>query len=220
MFRRLLTASLMLALAVAFPASGADGAAVQKGDGNLVRNGDFARGLEGWTATFPEANETKYAKNHACVSAADAPNAAAGAKAVKFTLTKSVAESQGVKAVTPLMEVDPVASYEFGAELLTLGPSAIIFVEGYRRDPSQTAAGNDQYPGFVRCYRATIQPKCGRGAWSPQARTIELGKLREKYRPTHLLVKLYAFNPAGDIFFRNVFLRKVEDKPTAPPPPK
>ena len=214
MLVRIMTAVCALALAGMLPAAG-DGAAPKDG-GNLVANGDFSKGMEAWNATFPEANETKYAKNHECVAVADAPGAAAGAKAVKLTLTKAVAESQGVKAVTPLMEVDPAASYEFGAELLTRGPSAIIFVEGYRRDPSQTAAGNDQYPGFVRCYRATIQPKCGRGAWSAQARTIELGKLKEKYRPTHLLVKLYAFNPAGEIFFRNVFLRRAQGKPAAP----
>lgn len=216
MLVRIMTAVCVLALAGSRPPAG-DGAAPKDG-GNLVCNGDFSKGLEAWHTTFPEANETKYAKNHECVAVAAAPGAAANAKAVRFTLTQAVADSQGVKAVTPLMEVDPAASYEFGAELLTRGPAAIIFIEGYRRDPSQTVAGNDQYPGFVRCYRATIFPKCGPGVWSPQARTVELGRLQGKYRPTHLLIKLYAFHPAGEIFFRNVFLRKVEKKADASVP--
>ncbi len=197
----------MLAAAVCLLAPLLMGPVEQKAGGNLVKNGDFATGLEAWTAVFPGANETKYAKNQAAVSVADVPGATAGAKALKFSLSRAVAESQGVKAVTPLMAVGAVPACEFGAEVMVRGPSVILFAEGYRADPSQKESGNDQYPGYVRCWRATLFPKCGPGVWSPQARTVNLAKLPERNRPTHILLKLYAYGAAGEAIFRNVFLR-------------
>ena len=209
----------MLAAAVCLLAPLLMGPVEQKAGGNLVKNGDFAKGLEAWTTTFPGTNETKYAKNHEAVSVADAPGAPAGAKALKFSLSKSVAESQGVKVVTPLLAVGAVPSCEFGAEVMVRGPSVILFAEGYRADPSQKESGNDQYPGYVRCWRATIFPKCGPGVWSPQARTVNLAKLPERNRPTHILVKLYAYGAAGEVFFRHIFLRNVGGAAGAGPKP-
>ena len=102
---------------------------------------------------------------------------------------------------------------EFGAEVYSTGPSPIIFIEGYQVDEERTENGNDRYAGFVRSYRATIHVKNAKGKWAPQSRILHPGAKPKRYRPTHMLVKLYAFHPQGDIYWRKVFLRKVKTPP-------
>ncbi len=175
---------------------------------NLVKNSDFTKKLEHWKTSFPEPNETKYAKNDQWVSVVDAPEGKG--KALHYTINGTVAASEGVKTCTELIPVDGSASYEFGCDVYTKGTAMVIFLEGYQKDPIQTKAGDDKYPGFARSYRATIFPKNGPNQWAPQSRVVNFGKQPAKYKPTHVLIKLYAFYPEGEVFFRNVFLRKVD----------
>jgi hypothetical protein len=112
-----------------------------------------------------------------------------------------------VKAVTPMIEVDPEGAYEFGAEVFTRGPTLKMFLEGYVKEPKQTVAGNDMYPGYVRVYRASIHVRAPEGQWSPQTRVFNLAKIPKANRPTHVLVKIYAYWPKGEAYYRSVFLR-------------
>ncbi len=173
---------------------------------NLVRNPDFAAGLEHWTATFPEPNETNYSRNHLWVKVVQVD----GKPALEYTLSAPVAASEGVKTVSDLIEVDPARSYEFGAEVWSAAPSLILFLEGYREDPERTEKGNDQYPGYVRTYRATIFVKGEKNAWQTVRRRISPMLKRRDKAPTHVLIKLYAYHPPGVARFRNVFLRAVD----------
>lgn len=183
---------------------------------NLLVNGKFSDGLKQWKVTFPEANETKYGRNHQWTEVVAAP--VGGGKCLQFTLNNAVASSEGVKACSELIKIEPGATYEFGADVMSAGPSPIIFIEGYKEDPERQETGDNQYPGFVRTYRATIQVKDAGGKnWKPQRREITPKGSTKGNQPTHLLVKLYAYYPEGKIWFRNVFLRKVKD---AEPPPK
>ncbi len=180
-------------LALVFSLSAAAGAGE-----NLVENGDFKNGLEHWKVHFDEPTETKYSQNHRWVEVEQG--------AIKFTLVPTVAASEGVKAVTPLIPVEAGAGYEFGCRLRSQGPKPKIILEGYRADPSRTAAGADQYPGYKRVYRAVIHPKNVSAQWSEHSRVFNPP---ERYQPTHVLIKLYAYLGSGDIFFTDVFLRKI-----------
>ena len=180
---------------------------------NLVPNPDFKGGtLEQWKATFPEPNETKYARNHQWIAVVDAPKATG--KAACFTLNGAVAASEGVKLLTVMMPVEKGKTYEFGADVYSEGPSPIIFIEGYQKDETQTDDGNDHFKGYARVYRATIFVKNAGGKWATQTRTITPPE-KERYQPTFMLIKLYGYYPEGKVYFKNVFLRAsaVQGKP-------
>jgi len=173
---------------------------------NLVANPDFAAGLEPWNAVFAEPNETKYARNHEWVEVVPAP--AGEGKAVRFTLNGAVAASEGVKLCTPLIPLKAKGgqAFEFGADIFTDAPSLIIFFEGYQVDATQQDKGNDHFAGYARSYRATLFVKEPPGKWATVRRTLTL-PTKERYLPSHALLKLYAFHPAGTAYFRNVILR-------------
>jgi len=182
---------------------------------NLVSNPHFDQNLEGWQASFPEANETKYARNSEWITIttvgddkskiSDDDPADPQDKIVTFTLSKQVAASEGVKLVSDLMPVDPTYSYRFGADVQTHGPKPIIFLEGYQVDSERKESGSDQIPGYVRVWRATIHVKEGKGLWQRATRVINFPK-QERFRPAFIRIKLYAYHPAGEVSFDNVFL--------------
>lgn len=172
---------------------------------NLVPNPDFRRGLENWKVRFEEPNETKYARNHEWIEVVADPHD--GGRCIQFALTPAVAASEGVKAVTPLIEIETGVDYEFGADVMTLGPAVKIMLEGYYVDPEQTAAGGDNYPGFRRIYRKVIHARGATDSWKPFYQDISPPA---RYQPTHVVVKLYAYHPAGQVMFRNVRLSRTQ----------
>lgn len=181
------------------------------GEKNLVPNADFSDGLEHWKVTFPEPNETKYAENHKHCSIVRNPDGPG--KALLFTIPPKVAASEGVKALTPLIRIDPRKSYEFGADIRTTGTEPIVFIEAYEEDPSRTEKGSDAYEGFVRTYRATLFAKHNvkgrKNEWVRCRREIHPWTKPKRYWPTHMAVKLYAFWPTGEVHWRNVVLREI-----------
>lgn len=175
---------------------------------NLIANADFSDGLKHWKVEFPEPNETKYSRNHEHIKIVPAPNR--GGNAIKFTLSGGVAASEGVKAVTEMMPIEQGTAYEFGADVFSEGPAPIIFVEGYQEDPEREDVGDNQYKGFVRVYRATIHVKNAGGKWASQLRAIKPPPTK-RHQPTHILIKLYAYWPKGQIHFANAFLRRTDE---------
>ncbi len=174
---------------------------------NLVSNSDFSHGLKDWQVRFAEPNEEKYARNHQWVKDVFTPDDGPGFS-LEFKLTPEVAASEGVKAVTGLMELADGVKYEFGADVQTRGPAVKIFVEGYVRDPEQRESGNDQYPGFRRVYRKTIHVKGTIGEWQAWRQTINPPA---RYEPTHAVIKLYAYLNPGLVYFRNVVLQPTRE---------
>ncbi len=178
--------------------------------GNLVPNPRFAEGLKHWKIRFPAPNETKYGKNHELVKVVDAP-LEKGGKAVELDSIPKVAGSQGVKAVSPLIAIAKGKNYEFGVDLYSTAPASKIILEGYDVAPDRKETGDNQYPGFVRKYRAVIHVKIEKGKWGTASRIIKPPKGRE---PSHVLVKLYCYWPTGKVYCTNVFLRQTDKEPT------
>jgi len=173
---------------------------------NLVANPGFEKGDQGWKTRFPEPTETKYARNHEWVGVVARPDG--GGRCLRFGLNGAVAASEGVKAVTPMLPIAAGQTYEFGADVLTRGPTLKIFLEGYRAEAGRTDSGADQYPGYRRCYRSVIHVRNGVGAWATASQVAKIPDA-ERYRPTHVLLKLYAYWPEGEAFYDNAFVRPV-----------
>ena len=176
---------------------------------NLVSNPNFrkgAKGLEFWQIEFLEGNETKYSANHLAVDVVQAPELP-GKKAIHFTVDVAAAASQGIKASSTLIKVTPDRVYEFGANVKSSGCACKVFLEGYVEDPEQKKTGSDLIPGFTRVYRSVLHVSVPAGAWGVADRVIDFTQIKERYRPTHLLVKLYAYWPAGQVHYTDVFLQ-------------
>lgn len=147
---------------------------------NLIPNPDFAKGLQHWKASFPEANETKYAGNEKLVAVINDPTGGTG-KVLQFVVPPAVGQDQGVKCSSQLVKVNPHGCYEFGADIYTTnGCTVYIFMEGYQEDPSRTDPlkdqGDNQYLGYVRVYRADIQGKVSDQKWSTISRVAVFDK--------------------------------------------
>ena len=173
---------------------------------NLLPNHDFSRGLSEWQTRFQEENEKKYWENHKHVTVV--ANPVGSGRALRLTLPRAVAASQGVKVQSQLMEVKPGKSYMFGAEIISEGPTPKIILEGYTEDSQRQTKGADQIPGYRRIYRAVIHPdSVDAQEWSTHSREISPPS---RYQPSHVLIKLYAYWPKGTIYFNNVELRKTD----------
>jgi hypothetical protein len=175
---------------------------------NLVPNFDFKDGLEKWQSQFPFPNESKYNDNHEFVKAVSYPKRAG--KVVELALNAKTAASEGVKVSSAMIPIEKGKYYEFGADVFSEGPTSKIFLEGYKVDPEQQAEGDNQYKGYVRCFRAVIHVKDAGGRWATQ-RMIMDAPLR--YQPTHVMIKLYGYYPAGKLYYSNVYLRLTDDVP-------
>jgi hypothetical protein len=176
---------------------------------NLVPNPDFkkgAKGLEFWQTEYLEGNETKYSANHLAAEVVPAPDLP-GKKAILFTVDVAAAASQGIKAQSALIRIVPDRVYEFGANVKSSGCACKVFLEGYVEDPEQKKSGSDQIPGFSRLYRSVLHVAAPPGQWGVADRVIDFTQVKERYRPTHLLVKLYAYWPAGQVYYTDVFLQ-------------
>ena len=175
---------------------------------NLVENPDFKLGLEHWKIKFPEPNEKKYGRNHQQVQVV--ANPAGPGNCIVLNVVGELTNA-GVKAVTGLMPVEKGVTYEFGGDILSEGPPGFIFLEGYVVDPDRTMAGDNQYPGFRRIYRKKVPYGATDGKWQTLTRQATPPA---RYQPTHVLLKLYAYEKVGKVFFTNlIFTPVTNDKP-------
>lgn len=180
---------------------------------NLVRNPSFADGLKHWMTAW-EGSGYYGEENGKRISLVADPTHEKAGKVMLFDIPPNVAANEGVAAATLIFEVQPYAVYEFGADVYSTGTAPVIFLEGYRANPEQTHQNYEEQRGYERFYRASIHVKNGRGSWATQKRRIDLSDKAARYQPTHVQIKLYAYYPAGKVYWTNVYMRMVE-----PPPP-
>ncbi len=113
------------------------------GDNLLAdRNGGFENGVESWLVDFPDHDFLK--GNRSLVSVV--PDG--GRKHVlKFTLSQTVTDNQGVQALSHPIRVDPSKRYKLTVAARSTGPSGRIYVMGKRWKPGakkSNTPSNDQ----------------------------------------------------------------------------
>jgi hypothetical protein len=171
---------------------------------NLVPNGDFETpgagggGPAEWQAI---ENQMAYAAN---------PDGAG--KVLKFDMNQSTAEVYGLDFYSAWIQIEAGAAYRFSCRLKTLGPTPKVFLKGYHAFP-----GEGGRPAERReTYRRQVHP----GGQKKQWNTVEADFVPESTRPdqtpTFLKVDLYAYWPAGVIYWDDIVLKKVRDAPPAP----
>jgi hypothetical protein len=171
---------------------------------NLVRNPGFE--TPGAAGGGP-ADWQPIEKQMAWVANPDGPG-----KVLKYDMDKATAGSYGLDFYSDWIEIEPGATYRFSCRYKSLGPTPKVFLKGYH--PFEASDG---YPAQRReTYRRQVHP----GGQKKQWNTVEADFVPESTRPdqtpTFLKVDLYAYWPAGVIYWDDIVLKKVRDAPPAP----
>ncbi|MDW8344515.1 MAG: hypothetical protein RMM51_08485 [Verrucomicrobiae bacterium] len=101
---------------------------------NLVFNGSFDLGLEGWQTRYDGPGESWYRDNHQFVTVVASES---GRRDVLRLHVKDqfTADNPGIKADSRPIPVTPGGRYRFQATARTTGPNCRILLEGYRWHP-------------------------------------------------------------------------------------
>ena len=133
-------------------------------------------------------------------------------KVVRFEMDEALAGGYGLDFYSDWIPIEAGATYRFSCRYRSLAPTAKIFLKGYHW--FETTA--DGYPAQYReTYRRQVHPSGPAGRWNTVTADFIPESTRPEQTPTVLKVDLYAYWPAGVIFWDDVVLKKVRDAPPA-----
>ena len=168
---------------------------------NLVRNGHFEAPN---AAGDGPAHWQPVEREMAWVACPDGPG-----KALRFRMSASTAATYGLDFYSDPFPIEPGATYRFSVRVKSLGPTTKVFLKGYHEFPPM-----EGYPAERReTYRRQVHPKGEKGRWETVVAEFVPGATRPEHRPTFLKVDLYAYHPAGEVYWDDVVLKKVRDAP-------
>jgi len=171
---------------------------------NLIRNPGFeeadadGKGPAHWQDLEPQM---------AWTAGPDGPG-----KVIKYDMNVATAGGYGLDFYSDWIAIEAGATYRFSCRYKTLGPTPKVFLKGYHPFPAQHG-----YPAQRReTYRRQVHPKGRKGEWNTVTADFIPEATRPEHAPAFLKVDLYAYWPAGVIYWDDVVLKKVRDTP----PPK
>jgi hypothetical protein len=191
---------------------------------NLVPNGDFSKGLEGWRYEY--AWSKNYGKNHNYIKLVPG-RGPKGMACVLLDLPAGVPGNEGGMIDTAWMKAEPGASYKVQVDCMTWDLSARLWVDAYTHDPDpahRTHTSIKQIPAYkgmpalVCVYRAQIpQPPGKSKTWTTVEREFELPLTftvgGEEQKPEYLCIRAYSYagTPGpGKSYFANFRLYKIK----------
>jgi len=132
-------------------------------------------------------------------------------KVLKYDMDEGTAGGYGLDFYSDWIAIEAGATYRFSCRYKTLGPTPKIFLKGYHGFPAQNG-----YPAQRReTYRRQVHPKGGKGEWHTVTADFIPSATLPEHTPTFLKVDLYAYWPAGVIYWDDVVLKKVRDAPAS-----
>jgi len=132
-------------------------------------------------------------------------------KVLKYDMNAGTAGSYGLDFYSDFIAIEAGAAYRFSCRYKTLGPTPKVFLKGYHAFPAQHGYAAQRR----ETYRRQVHPKGGKGQWHTVTADFIPEATKPEHSPTCLKVDLYAYWPAGVIYWDDVVLKKVRD---APPP--
>jgi len=169
---------------------------------NLVKNPGFEKADPDGTGP---AHWQKVEPQMAWTANPDGPG-----KVIRYEMNRGTAITYGLDFYSDWIPIQAGATYRFACRYKTLGPTPKIFLKGYHPFPAQHG-----YPAQRReTYRRQVHPKGGKGEWHTVTADFIPSATRPEHTPTFLKVDLYAYWPAGVIYWDDVVLKKVRDAPT------
>lgn len=183
---------------------------------NLLKNGDFEKGTawpEGWEKTkAPGGNE----KTQAGVKIELADGGAGHGRVLHMTMDQAAAEAPGMMLLSEPVAVAQGKTYHVSVEVKSMGPAVMLFVKGYGIAPGRGGSGGTETAIFTKPQSSRLKT----GQWgvmsfdfTPQTNTLSEAARRVYAKKgitvpvskvDRIRVELYAYYPAGEVYFDNV----------------
>ncbi len=182
----------------------------KKAPRQLLKNGAFERGdktPQNWDVIDAKWTRWTY-------------EGVGGSRCIKFSLTKAIAETNGVRCYSDFIPVKPGVLYRFSADVKTERPTPMLFVKGYAELEHKVKEGKGQ--------DATVKIKKVREVVRKSSLTCSTANAKEWKRygvhfffekrpdiittrplPKWVKVMLYAYYPPGDVYFDNVAFEEI-----------
>ena len=170
---------------------------------NLVTNPGFEDGdahPKGW-----EPFDKSY--HHKSVSWGPTPGGRG--RCIRFKLTKEIAATYGVAYYGDRIPIEDGEVYRVSIRVRSDGPTVKVFLKHYRFFPP---GPNEKEGQWRETRRAPMN--CyfdAKGEWQTFTRDFRPHR-DDKHDPTVTRVELYAYHPAGTVWFDNVVLKKIKDR--------
>jgi hypothetical protein len=137
------------------------------------------------------------------------PNPDGAGKVLKYDMNQATAETYGLDFYSDWIAIEPGATYRFSCRYKSLGPTPKVFLKGYFLWP-----GGDGYaPQWRESYRRQVHPSGPKSQWNSVTADFVPDAFKADQKPLRLKVDLYAYYPAGVIFWDDIVLKKVHDAP-------
>ena len=166
---------------------------------NLVKNPGFEQAAPGgkgpalWQDVEPQM---------AWVSNPDGPG-----KVIRYDMNEDTAGGYGLDFYSDWIPLEPGATYRFSCRYKSMAPTPKIFLKGYHAFDAQ-----EGYAAQRReTYRRQVHPVGEGGQWNSVTADFIPESTQPDQMPTFLKVDLYAYWPAGVIYWDDVVLKKVRD---------
>lgn len=118
---------------------------------NLMANGTFDNGLDGWKSKYDKPGESWYFDNAANVTVIPADG---GQKNVlQLRVKPQVAGTQGTKVDSQPVAIDPKGKYRLTLKARADGCDCRILFEGYKWKPGIKPHANPEISELRRCYK-------------------------------------------------------------------
>ena len=185
---------------------------------NLVKNPGFEDGEES-PANWDVIGSKDY--HHGMVSWVDAPGPDGHGKCIKFEMNTDIAGSYGVAYYSDPIDTSEGTRYRFSVRVMSMAPAVKIFIKHYAWFPSRGNETEGQWRETRRapmdCYGAGPAWKTFTRDFNPRLKdhgyntTKDLDKERAKlHDPKITKIDLYAYWPAGTVYFDDVVLKRLE----------
>lgn len=181
---------------------------------NLVTNGGFERGR-----THPDGWEPFGVDwQHKCASWVKAPDQDGRGKCIKFDIPGSIAATYGAAYYSNQIDVTPGAQYRFSIRVKSMRPTVKIFIKHYGYFPPM---GRETKGQWREVARSPLNCKGSGGKWKYYQRDVNpprfSGGLDRYGKPAQWVPKktrigLYAYWPAGVVYFDDVVYKKIREK--------
>ncbi len=168
---------------------------------NLVKNPSFEQGTD-----HPESWEPfDKSYHHKGVSWVASPEGKG--KCIKFDLTPAVAGGPGIGYYGDPISIKDGTIYRFSVRVRSDGPTVKIFLKHYKYLPP---GPNEKEGQWRETRRAPLNCKGGkRGEWKTYVRDFRPHR-DDEHDPAVTRVELYAYHPAGTVYFDDVVMKKLK----------
>lgn len=122
--------------------------------GNLLRNGTFSNGLDGWRFKYDLDGESWYTNNHNCVSVITDEQTHQTMVKLVGTHAELLVPGMGVKLDSAPIPIKPTDKFKLSCWAKSSGPDCRILVYGYKWKPGIKPHADPILPELRECYHS------------------------------------------------------------------